>query len=153
MLVKVLLWRKQGIKILVKANVPVLIKISILQQQQNILVFFPKFETISCHKIGWMGAQLPNPSECKSSYRSSRTRCSIKKVFLNISQKQKNHLCQRLFLNKFEGWGLQLYKENLTQMFSCEFCETSILLLSLNIFVSLDNLSSTFNGGELRRIP
>ena len=33
-----------------------------------------------------------------------------------------------------------------------EFCETSILLLSLNIFVSLDNLSSTFNGGELKRI-
>ena len=99
-----------------------------------------------------MGAHLPNPSECKSSYRSSHTKCSIKKVFLNISQKQKKHLCQRLFLNKFEGCGLQLYKENLTQMFSCEFCETSILLLSLNIFVSLDNLSSTFNGGELKRI-
>lgn len=49
MLVKVLLWRKQGIKILVKANVPILIKISILQQQQNILVFFPKLETILCH--------------------------------------------------------------------------------------------------------
>ena len=35
-------------------------------------------------------------------------------------------MCQSLLFNKVEDLGLQLYqKENLVQVFSCEFCEIS----------------------------
>ena len=48
-------------------------------------------------------------------------RCSIKKVFLEISQNSEESTCARVaFLMK-----LQAKKETLTQVFSCEFCEIS----------------------------
>ena len=48
--------------------------------------------------------------------KSSHQRYSTKKVFLEISLvKTGKHLCQSLFFKK----------ENLAQMFSCEFCEIS----------------------------
>ena len=67
-------------------------------------------------------------------YRSSHRRCSVEKVFLEISQNSQENTCARVpFLIK---------KETPAQVFSCEFCEISKntfsaehlrwLLLSLN---------------------
>ena len=52
-------------------------------------------------------------------------KCSVKKVFIKISQNSKENMCQSYLFNKVAGLvGLQLYeKEALTQVFSCEFCE------------------------------
>ena len=47
-------------------------------------------------------------------------RCSVKKVFLEISQNSQENTCARVsFLINF------IIKEILTQVFSCEFCEIS----------------------------
>ena len=66
-------------------------------------------------------------------FRSSHQRCSIKKVFLEISQNSHNltkQLHQSLYFNKvsilIKVSGLQLIKKDtLAQVFSCEFCEIS----------------------------
>ena len=51
-------------------------------------------------------------------------RCSVKKVFLKISQNSQENTCASLFLNKVAGaTGNFIKKETLAQMFSCEFCE------------------------------
>ena len=42
-------------------------------------------------------------------------RCSVKKVFLEISQNSQENTCASLFFKK----------ETLAQVFSCEFCEIS----------------------------
>ena len=56
--------------------------------------------------------------------RSSHRRCSVQKVFLEISQNSQENTCVRVsFLIKLQASGLQ--KETLTPVFSCEFCETS----------------------------
>ena len=48
-------------------------------------------------------------------------RRSLKKVFLDISQKfTGKHLCQSLFFDK-----AAVKEESLAQVFSCEFCEIS----------------------------
>ena len=70
-------------------------------------------------------------------FRSSHQRCSIKKVFLEISQNSHNltkQLHQSLYFNKvsilIKVSGLQLIKKDtLAQVFSCEFYE-----ISKNIF-------------------
>ena len=51
-------------------------------------------------------------------------RCSVKKIFLNISQNSQENTCARgSFLIKLQSWNLQLFKrEILAQVFSCEFC-------------------------------
>ena len=47
-----------------------------------------------------------------------------KGVSKNFAKFTGKHLRQSLFLIKLQAWGLQLYwKETLTQVFSCEFCE------------------------------
>ena len=53
--------------------------------------------------------------------------CSVKKVFLEISQNSHENTCTRVsFLIKLQTWGLQLYlKKSLAQVFSCEFCGIS----------------------------
>ena len=50
--------------------------------------------------------------------RGSQRRCSVRKgVLRNFAKFTRKHLCQSLFFDKFAG------QENLTQVFSCEFCE------------------------------
>ena len=44
-------------------------------------------------------------------------RCSVKKVFLEISQNSQENTCARVFFF--------IKKETLAQVFSCEFCEIS----------------------------
>ena len=65
-------------------------------------------------------------NRCFAKYKASNCckievviqRISVKKVFLNIFQNLKENPCPRVsFLIK-----LQLKKETLTQLFSCEFC-------------------------------
>ena len=52
-------------------------------------------------------------------------RCSIKKVFLKISQNSQEDTCARIsFLIKLQAWELQLYKkETLAQVLSFEVYE------------------------------
>ena len=54
-------------------------------------------------------------------------RCSVKKVFLEISQSSQKNTCARVsFLVKLQASGLQFIKnETLAQVFSYEFCEIS----------------------------
>ena len=55
----------------------------------------------------------------------SRQRCSVKKVFLEISQNSQENTCARdSFLIKFQACNF-IKKESLAQVFSCEFCEIS----------------------------
>ena len=58
-------------------------------------------------------------------YRSSHRRCSIKKVFLNISQNSQENTCARVSsLIKFQAEPYNFIKtETLAQVFSFEFCE------------------------------
>ena len=52
-------------------------------------------------------------------------RCSVKKVFLTISQNVHEKTCARVsFLIKLQALGCSfIKKETLAQVFSCEFCE------------------------------
>ena len=63
-----------------------------------------------------------------ATFRSSHRSCSVKKVFLKISQISLENTCVRVsFLIKLKAWRpecLQLYqKETPTQLFSCKICE------------------------------
>ena len=56
-------------------------------------------------------------------------RCSLKKVFLNISQNSPANACANVSLF-MKAWGLQqacnfIKKNTLAQLFSWEFCEIS----------------------------
>ena len=53
--------------------------------------------------------------------------CSVKKVFLEISQNSQENTCVRVsFLIKLQAWTCNFVKkETLAQVFSCEFCEIS----------------------------
>ena len=56
-------------------------------------------------------------------YKSSHRRCSIKKVFLKISQNSQENTCSRVFfLIKLRASNF-IKKETLAQVLSCEFCE------------------------------
>ena len=47
-------------------------------------------------------------------------------MFLEISQNSQEKTCATIsFLIKLQAWGLQLYKETVANVFSCEFCEIS----------------------------
>ena len=51
-------------------------------------------------------------------------RCSVKKVFLEMSQNSQKHTCARVsFLIKLQASCNFIKKETLAQVFSCEFCE------------------------------
>ena len=54
-------------------------------------------------------------------------RCSVKKVFLEISQHSQKNTCARIyFLMKLQASACNfIKKETLAQVFSCDFCETS----------------------------
>ena len=59
--------------------------------------------------------------------RSSHQRCSLKKVFLEISQSSQENTCARVsFFNKVAGLACNfIKKEALAHVFSCEFREIS----------------------------
>ena len=55
------------------------------------------------------------------SYKSSHRRCSLKNMFLKISQNSQKQLCQNLIFKKIEGWDLKfIEKETLAEVFSCK---------------------------------
>ena len=57
--------------------------------------------------------------------RSCHRRCSIKKVFLKISQNSQEKTCSKVsFLVKFQASACNyIKKETPAQMFSCQLCE------------------------------
>ena len=58
-------------------------------------------------------------------FRSSQERCSIKKVFLKISQNSQENTCARVsFSIKLQATAcIFIKKETLTEVFSCKFWE------------------------------
>ena len=60
----------------------------------------------------------------KNMFKVVIRRCSIKKVFLKISQNSQENVCARFsFLIKTQVTGLQFYqKETPVLVFFCEFC-------------------------------
>ena len=57
-------------------------------------------------------------------------RCSVKKVFLEISQNSQENACARAsFLIKLQAWAF-IKIETLALVFSCEFCEISKITFS-----------------------
>ena len=53
---------------------------------------------------------LPRDIKSSKSVSSSHWRCSVKKVFLEISQNSQENTCARIsFLIKLQVWGLKLY--------------------------------------------
>ena len=59
----------------------------------------------------------------KSRIEAVVRRCSVKKVFLEISQNSQESTCDRVsYLIKFQACNF-IKKETLAQAFSCEFCE------------------------------
>ena len=55
-------------------------------------------------------------------------RCSVKKVFLKVTQNSKENTCARVFFfDKVASLrpATLLKKETLAQVFSCEFCQIS----------------------------
>ena len=61
----------------------------------------------------------------KTYSKSNHGMCSMKKVFINISQNsEENTYAQASSLTKLPGVCNVIKKETLAQVFSCEFCET-----------------------------
>ena len=61
-----------------------------------------------------------------STNRSSHRRCSVKKVFLEISRNSQENTCARVsFLIKLQAAFNLIKKDTLVQVFSCEFYEIS----------------------------
>ena len=80
---------------------------------QNIMSL-PHINSVNLYKI----------DELTEKFRSSHKRCSIKKVFLKISQNPQENTCARVsFLKKLQAAPATLLKNTLAQVFSCEFCE------------------------------
>ena len=66
-------------------------------------------------------------------FRSSRPAVFYKKGGIkNFANFTGKHLCQSLFFNKLQAEAACNFikKENLTQMFPCEFCEISMKIFS-----------------------
>ena len=63
----------------------------------------------------------------KCSSEAVAQRCSVKEVFLEILQNSQENTCARVFLLiKWQASACNfIKKENLAQVFSCEFCEIS----------------------------
>ena len=104
----------------IKTHYPVIIFKMYHQRTLNISKQF------SC-KVLSNGCFWNNP---KISFRSSHQRCSVKKVFLEISENsQKNNCARDAFLIKLQILLLRpatlFKKESLAQVFFCEFCEIS----------------------------
>ena len=77
-----------------------------------------------------------------TNFKSRRQRCSIKKVFLEISQISQENTCARVsFLIKPRNF---VKKGTLAQVLSCEFCEISKNTFSYRtppVAVSIENIS------------
>ena len=96
----------------------------------------------------------------KNVFSEAVARCSVKKVFLEISQNSQENTCARAsFLIKFKVAGL-IIKEALVQVLSCEFCEISkntfsyrtnlrwlLLFFSFHL-MTFENTNSSFGGCE-----
>ena len=73
----------------------------------------------------------------RPSFRSNHQRCSVKKVFSEISQTSQENACARVSAKARAKACNFIKKEALAQVFSCEFCE-----ISKNTF-SIEHLQTT----------
>ena len=80
-------------------------------------------ETMHFHKISTLG----NSHSQVGDLEAVAQRCSVKKVFLEISQNSEENTCARVpFLIKSQAETCNfIQKETLAQVFSSEFCEIS----------------------------
>ena len=85
-------------------------------------------------------------NEHSTIYRSSHQKCSVRKgVLRNFPKFTGNHLCQSLFFNKVAGDGAGK-KENLAQVFSCEFFEISKnTFFTEHVWATASEFSKTVN--------
>ena len=81
-------------------------------------------KTVSVYILGTVWKLVYPPFQIRVSlFRSSHLRCSVKEVFLEISQNAQENTCVRAsLLIKLQACNF-IKKETLTQVFSCEFCE------------------------------
>ena len=76
--------------------------------------------------VSLVGAQA-----CPQTPKAVAWTCSVKKVFLQISENSQEKTCARVsFLIKLEAPEILLKKEALAQVFSCEFYEISHLVVA-----------------------
>ena len=63
---------------------------------------------------------------CQAISEAVAQNCSVKKVFLEISQNSQENNCARVSESRFKSQACNFIKgETLEQVFSCEFCEIS----------------------------
>ena len=81
------------------------------------------------------------PRSDTSQSRSSHRRCSVKKVFLEISQNSQGNTCARISLFKKRPWG-RCFPVNFAKFLRTPFLQNTSgrLLLKLSNFVSEVNL-------------
>ena len=84
-------------------------------------------------------------------FRSTQ-RCSVKKVFLQISQNSQENTCARVyFLIKLQACNF-IEKETLAQMLCCEFCEISKNILSYKTPLVVASGSQVFLFNSFKRM-
>ena len=80
--------------------------------------------------------------------------CSVKKVFLEISQNSQENTCARVSLLiklPTKAWNF-IKKETLTQVYSCEFCEISKSTFSYRTFPWVASDNKIFQNVKLHSI-
>ena len=82
--------------------------------------------------------------------RSGHRRCSLRKgVLRSFAKFTGKHLCQRLFLIKFQACNF-IKKESLAQVFSYEFCEISKNTFTEHLWATASEYYSGKTGGVSR---
>ena len=96
-------------------------------------IFCYSFELRKLYARVFMDKWIINPRRTRSSHQ----RCSMKKVFLEISQNSQENTCARVsFLIKLQPQDCNfIEKETLAQVISCEFRE-----ISKNVFFHREHL-------------
>ena len=91
----------------------------------GLMVLPVSYQAVVCSYLEVQFLYLPVTKTRLRNNRSSYLTCSIKKVFLEISQNSQENTCARVsFLNKVEACNF-IKKETLAQVLSCEFCQIS----------------------------
>ena len=92
--------------------------------------FSKSFNLIFTNIFSWKGCVAASRNQYINWYRlrseAVSRKCSVKEVFLEISQNSQENTCTRVsFLIKLSEGCNFIKKETLAQVFSCEFCEIS----------------------------
>ena len=90
-------------------------------------VFIANFRQIKHIFKGFLFETLLFQGSLLEHIRRNCRKCSVKTVFLEISQDSQENTCRRVSFNKVAGLRsvTVLKEETMAQVFSCEFCEIS----------------------------